>query len=132
MAVLPRNLPLILQQVRRLKWVGSTHCRLAASGKSDSTGRFLAVSLNKGQTQPDPQQSVITARLQWPLAKYNGRYFSDSAGGLSAETVAERPPLFCLVMRLQRTVMASRQFGNHGWLLVTVGSKKAMAYVWRT
>ncbi|WP_255581270.1 hypothetical protein [Caballeronia sp. dw_276] len=37
----------------------------------------------------DPQQSVITARLQWPLAKYNGRSFSDSAGGLSAEAVVE-------------------------------------------
>jgi hypothetical protein len=32
----------------------------------------------------DPQQSVVTARLQWPLAKYNGRSFSDSAGGSSA------------------------------------------------
>ncbi|OTP70761.1 hypothetical protein PAMC26577_25880 [Caballeronia sordidicola] len=32
----------------------------------------------------DPQQSVVTERLQWPLANYNGRSFSDSADGLSA------------------------------------------------
>lgn len=42
-----------------------------------------------GSTEPrwaevDPQQLVVTERLQWPLAKYNGRSFSDSADGLSA------------------------------------------------
>jgi hypothetical protein len=35
-------------------WVGSTHCRLAASGKPNSTGRFPAMNLESGPTQPDP------------------------------------------------------------------------------
>lgn len=47
-----------------------------------------------GSTEPrwaevDPQQLVVTERLQWPLAKYNGRSFSDSADGLSAFAVIQ-------------------------------------------
>jgi hypothetical protein len=46
---MPRRLP------EQPEWVGSTHCRLAASGKWNSTSRFPAMNLKSGRPVADPQ-----------------------------------------------------------------------------
>ena len=55
----------------------------AAAPSSTLNWRSWLASIGPRQTEVDPQ-SVVTARLQWPLAKYNGRSFSDSSGSTSA------------------------------------------------
>lgn len=44
-----------LEKVEAPLWVGSTHCRLAASGTLDSSDRFPAMCLGSRLTQPAPE-----------------------------------------------------------------------------
>jgi hypothetical protein len=51
----PRKRPLMARRSDRQLRVGSTHCRLTASGPRSLSDRFRAVSSGSGPTQPDPQ-----------------------------------------------------------------------------
>ncbi len=82
----PHQETLGVSTVKRPSWVVSMHCRLAASGKRNSTGRFPAMNLDSGLTQPDPLRPVITSRLQRrvPEAKRSlDKWIVDSTAALS-------------------------------------------------
>jgi hypothetical protein len=49
-----REEPLLIQHGDRLYRVGSTRRRLSAPGPRDSNGRFRAMKLKSGLTEPDP------------------------------------------------------------------------------
>lgn len=57
--VRPLEAAIEMARFERQKWVVSTHCRLAASGKRNSTGRFPAINCKSGLTKPDPKQTNV-------------------------------------------------------------------------
>lgn len=53
--------------------VGSTHCRLAASGNRNSTGRFPEMYPKRGPSQPDPQRPVAPSEVMRQVTEGSGR-----------------------------------------------------------
>ncbi|CAG9237560.1 hypothetical protein BCAR13_810020 [Paraburkholderia caribensis] len=56
----------------------STHCRLAASRKQNSTGRFPAMNLKSGLTQPDPDLPLELVAHQWRVAESFGHWLFEA------------------------------------------------------